>query len=131
MNEPTYFVVVFGDPKQNGDTIESGRYESGDGYPVFTVQPGDMLLLYCTEGYADYPKQFPGIGVAIRAGSNLIEYRRIPFAKTIPRALIDQTFEPEDHKKMGELRFNRRRAFDISPQSFWRTVANQPIGQAV
>jgi len=131
MNEPRYFVLVFGDPNQNGDTVESGRYEAGEGYPPFKVEAGDMLLVYCTDGYDAYRMQFPGIGVAIRATASLIEYRWIPFAIPLPRELIRQNFDAEDQKKMGQVRFNQRRAFTISSQSFWRTAANQPIASRI
>jgi hypothetical protein len=119
--------LVFGDPEQNGDTIESERYEAGEAYPSFTVEPGDLLLLYCTEGYATYARQFPGIGVTVRTKDSLIEYRRIAFSKPIGRASIDDTFDVDDRKKMTELRFNIRRAFQISGDSFARTVARQTI----
>jgi hypothetical protein len=128
MNEPKHFVLVFGDPDQNGDTIESERYEAGDRYPAFTVKPGDLLLLYCTEGYAKYPLQFPGIGVAIHTSDRLIQYRWIPFAMPIPRALIDLTFDPDDQRKMGQLRFNQFRAFTISSGSFSQTISGQTLG---
>jgi len=127
MNEPRYFVLVFGDPEQNGDTVESGQYAAGDNYPPFTVEAGDLLLLYCTEGYSAYSKQVPGIGVAIRANPQLIEYRWIPFAQSIPRTSIANTFAPDDQEKMRQLRFNVRRAFEISRQSFVQTVANRPL----
>lgn len=128
MNEPRYFVLVFGDPDANGDTVESGRYAAGDEYPPFAVQAGDMLLLYCTDGYTAYPKQFPGIGVALRTDASLIEHRWIPFAEPIPRASVESTFEEEDQKKMRELRFNTRRAFEISRESFARIIAGQHLG---
>jgi hypothetical protein len=131
MNEPSYFILVFGDPNQNGDTVESGQYAAGEGYTPFAVESGDMLLIYCTDGYDAYRRQFPGIGAAIRASARLIEYRWIPFATPLPRELIDQSFDPEDQRKMGELRFKQRRAFTISSQSFWRTVANQPIASRI
>ena len=118
---------MFGDPSQNGDTVQSGRYEAGEGYPAFTVEVGDMLLIYYTGGYEAYPMQFPGIGVAIRADTRLVEYRWIPFAEPLSRKLTDQTFDLEGQERTRQLRFTQRRAFTISSQSFWKTVANQPI----
>jgi hypothetical protein len=91
------------------------------------LKAGDILLLYCTESYAAYPKQVPGIGVTIRADSDRIEYRWMPFIKPLGRELIEQAFELEDHKKMKELRFNTRRAFEISKRSFVKTVAEHPL----
>jgi hypothetical protein len=127
MNGPKYFVLVFGDPNLNGDRLESERYEVGDNYPQFEVRPGDMLLLYCTDGYAGYSKQFAGIGVAVQTNPRLIEYRRIPFEVPIPLRRVDHTFEPADQKSMGEIRFNTRRAFEISMSSFMRTISGQKL----
>lgn len=127
MNDPTYFVLVFGDPGENGDRVESGRYEAGEGYPAFGVKRGDMLLLYGTSGYSTYPMQFAGIGVAIEANDVSIEYRWIPFTDPIPRNSIAETFEPDDQVKMNQLRFSSRRAFQISLTSYLNTVKNQKV----
>jgi hypothetical protein len=131
MNQPSYFVLVFGDPNRNGDTVESGRYEAEKGYPPFEVEPGDLLLLYCTEGYEGYPKQLPGIGVALSGETALVEYRWIPFSAPIKRDVIEQTFDLADYTKMRELGIKARRAFIISRTSFAKTVANRPLSSAL
>lgn len=127
MNEPAYYVLVFGDPQKNGDRVESGRYEAGEGYAPFAVAPGDILLLYCTEGYSEYSLGFPGIGVVVDRAANWIAYRWIPFSKPIQRKKLEDTFAPDDQKKMGQLRFNTRRVFEISRESFLKTVTGEPI----
>ncbi len=128
MKPPSYFVLVFGDPKQDGDPVESGRYEAEKGYPAFEVEAGDLLLLYCTEGYREFPRQFAGIGVALTGETALVQYRWIPFSAPIEREVIEQTFEPADYAKMRELGITTRRAFRITGTSFAKTVANQPLG---
>ena len=127
MNEAKHFVIVFGDPEQNGDPVESGRYTAGEGYKPFTVSPGDMLLLYCTENYVAYSKQLAGIGIAIRVDTALIEYRWFPFTTPVPREQVEQAFEPDDREKMTQLRFNTRRVFMVSPKSFANTVSGQAL----
>jgi hypothetical protein len=74
MKEPKCFVAVFGDPEPDRDPVDSGVYEAGEGYPSFLTEPGDMLLLYCTEGYAAYQMQVPGIGVVLEGKRNAIKY---------------------------------------------------------
>lgn len=127
MRAVRYFVVVFGDPNENGDPVESGQYSAGDGYAPFHVGPGDALLLYCTDGYTTYAKQIPGIGVASDSSETLINYCWIPFLKPLSREHVEQTFESADRKKMQELRFNTRRVFEISKKSFSKAVEDQPL----
>lgn len=128
MVEPTYFVLVFGDPEENGDTVESGRYEAGDNYPPFTVRPGDLLLPYCTDKYKAYAMQSPGIGVAMNTSPVLVEYRWITFARPIPRSALLTTFDPDDQRKMQQLGITAHRAFKISKQSFVNAVRGQALG---
>ena len=64
MKDPAYFVLVFGDPElANGDPVDSGVYTAGERHPAAAAALGDVLLLYCTEGYKPYQKQVPGIGI--------------------------------------------------------------------
>jgi hypothetical protein len=127
MTEPQYFVVVFGDPEPNRDPVDSGVYTAGEGYPPFSTASGDVLLLYCTEGYGVYQKQVPGIGVVLRAELDAIYYRWIPFTQPIPKTLVDDSFEPGDSMKMRQLGIKAHRVFKVSKQSFARTVASRVI----
>jgi hypothetical protein len=118
-----YFVTVFGDPEKHGDPVESGVYRAGENYPSFPVQPGDVMLLYCTEEYPTYSLTFAGIGIVIdviRKVPETIRYRWIPFSQPIPRSEMNQAFDANDLAKMAgsNLRFNTRRVFDISKPSF-------------
>jgi hypothetical protein len=58
-------------------------YFAGDGYPVFSVNPGDLLILYCTEECPGFPKVVPGIGVALHTDATWIEYRWMPLSTPI------------------------------------------------
>lgn len=126
VNQPRFFVVVFGDPANDGNPVESGVYEAGEKYPRFEVEDGDLLLLYCTGNYPGFAQQIRGIGVAVHASAVLIEYRWIPFAAPIPWSEIRTAFDPEDFRKMQrELKRTDRRAFKISPKSFVAAVADR------
>jgi hypothetical protein len=125
MKTPRYFVVVFGNPDPNGAPVESGIYTAGDGYPPFSVEPEDMLLLYCTDEYPDFPRQVPGIGKVLKAVRDRIDYRWMPIAVPISKETLDQNFESDDRKKMKELRFKTRRVFEISRQSFSKALGDQ------
>ena len=43
-------------------TVEEGHFGVHAGWPE-GIAPGDLVLLYCTGGYARYPKSVPGVGV--------------------------------------------------------------------
>jgi hypothetical protein len=126
VKKPEYFVAVFGNPEQ-GDPVDAGIYPAGENYPDFKASIGDMLLLYCTENYKGHSKEVPGIGIVIEASPKLIQYRWMPLDKPIHKTAIDQNFEPDDSQKMTELRFSSRRLFEISKQSFTKTLADRTI----
>lgn len=130
MNSPRYFVVVFGNPDPNGDPVDSGMYMAGDGYPPFPVDPGDLLILYCTDEYPGFSKQVPGIGVALRTDVTSIEYRWLPLITPISRDDLAKTFTQHDYQKMGQLGIKAHRAFEISKQSFDTTVAGRSFAWA-
>ena len=60
-----------------------------------------MTLLYCTANYAACSKQVPGM-------------------------VIDRNFDPDDAKKLREIRFAARWLFEVSKQSFSKTVGERP-----
>lgn len=124
MDAPQYFVLVFGNPEPGRDRVESGVYRAEAKYPAFSANSGDLTMLYCTDGYRDYPKQVPGIGMVLKAEADVIYYRFIPFKQPLPKSLIDTTFEPDDAKNMNLLHQTYHRAFTVSKQSFARTVAS-------
>jgi hypothetical protein len=96
-------------------------------YPPFSVDPGDLLILYCTEEYPGFPKEVPGIGVALRTDATSIEYRWLPLVKPISRDEIAKAFTQNDYQKMGQLGIRAHRAFEISKQSFGATLASHPF----
>jgi hypothetical protein len=127
MKAPKCFVVVFGDPEPGRDRAESGVYEAGEGYPSFLTEPGDMLLLYCTRGYAAYQVQVPGIGVVLEAKPNAIKYRWLPLDQPIKHQELKDSFEPEYSEKMRHLGIKVHRVFEVSQQSFARAMADRTI----
>jgi hypothetical protein len=113
--------MVFGDPDKHGDPVESGSYTAGKNYASFPVQPGDVMLLYCTEEYLIYSLSFAGIGIVLdvtREVPETIRYCWIPFSEPILRSDMNRAFDADDLEKMSELQFNTRRVFEISKRSF-------------
>jgi hypothetical protein len=127
MNEPKYFVAVFGDPGNppEKDLVESGRYIPDPKYAPFQPRPGDLLLLYCTEQYQQCPKQAPGAGVVTQVDGEAVAYRWIPFITPISKRAIDNTFEPEDVRKLRNIRFSSHWLFEVSKQSFSKAVGGR------
>lgn len=122
MNQPKYFVAVFGDPQPDKDAVDSGVYTPDAKYAPFRAQPGDVMLLYCTAGYWKYAQQSPGRGVVLRVDDEHIEYRWLPFSQPIPKALMDGNFDPEDASKLKNIRFSSHWLFEISQGSFSKVV---------
>jgi hypothetical protein len=118
-----YFVAVFGNPEPDKDPVDSGFYRADQGYPPFRAEPGDVLLLYCTDEYPKYRMQVPGIGIVLRATSDTVEYRWLPLSEPIRRETILEKFDPDDSTKMNQLGIKARRLFEISKSSFAKTLA--------
>ena len=75
MPSPRYFFAMFGDPHPpEHDTVESGIYHPDAAFAPFPVVVGDVLLLYCTGGYAEFAMTVPGIGIAIHVDNEVIKY---------------------------------------------------------
>jgi hypothetical protein len=122
-----YFVAVFGDPGNppNKDLVESGRFIPHPKYAPFPVSPGDFMLLYCTEQYPGHSKEVPGLGTVTRVDHESVEYRWIPFIVPISKRAIDKTFEPDDSRKLRNIRFASQWIFEVSRQSFLKAVGTR------
>jgi hypothetical protein len=131
MKGPRYFVVVFGNPEVDGAAVDSGVYNAAPGYPRFTVERGDVLLLYCTEKYTEYSQEVPGIGIVLcltqQDGLDSIKYRWMPFSQSIRRSAILQGFEPDDAEKLKKLGVKARRVIPVSKESFLNVVTGQSL----
>ncbi len=128
MNNPKYFVAVFGDPQQpNKSLVESGEYDPDPRYAPFSPKPGDVMLLYCTGSYLQRFMQVPGVGVVLGTDMQWIKYRWLPFKEAIPKARIDTAFEAADLAKFGNIRFSSHWLFEISAGSFSATIADQQV----
>jgi hypothetical protein len=122
-----FYVAVFGDPGNppEKDPVESGRYVPDPRYAP-RLKPGDLMLLYCTEAYPGFPKQVPGIGEAISADNEaIVTYRWMALDAPIPKAVLDQSFEPDDAESLRNIRFSSKWLFEISEQSFRRTLGDR------
>ncbi len=124
---PKYFVAVFGDPEPGKDAVESGIYTPDAKYAPFRPNAGDVMLLYCTNGYSRHPIKVPGIGVVLRVDREHIEYRWLPFDQAISKAEIDRNFDSDDVGKMRLIHFASHWLFEISRESFSKTVGDRAI----
>ena len=128
MNNPKYFLAVFGDPRPPGkDVVESGFYHPDPKFAPFPTQRGDLMLLYCTGSYDEYWMRVPGIGIILDVKDIVIEYRYLPLSKAISKDTIDQEFEPNDAKKFKNIRFPSHWLFEISKESIVRVIDNPVI----
>jgi hypothetical protein len=127
VEQPKYFVVVFGDPEPGLDHVESGRYAAKENAPRVGVEPGDLLLLYCTEKYRKYPMRVPGMGIAVHSSNTHLDYRWLGFTAPILRAELLNKLDEDDRVKMGQLGMNTRRVFEISQSSFGKVIAGRVL----
>src|SRR5256885_1583782 len=105
-----YYVAVFGDPgnPREKDPVDSGRYIPDPRYAP-RLNPGDLLLLYCTDAYPGFSKQVPGIGEAISVDDEAtVTYRWMPLDEPIPKAVLDQRFQADDARSLRNIRFSSK-----------------------
>jgi len=128
MTPPNYFFALFGDPRPpEKDTVESGIYHPDPKFAPFPTKPGDILLLYCAKSYLDHPMEVPGLGIVFHTDDQTVNYRYLPFVEAIPKSKIDQAFEPDDIDKFRKIWLPAFWLFEISKESFVRTVGEQRI----
>ena len=124
MSERRYFLAVFGNPMLPGHvTVEEGHFGVSAGWPP-RIAAGDLVLLYCTGGYALYPKSVPGVGVVeeVDHGSRSFTFDYEALSRPIPLEELRFAFEPVDAAKLRNIRFNNHWLFEIDAESFARAV---------
>lgn len=122
-----YYVGVFGDPGNppEKDLVDSGRYIPDPRYAPH-LKRGDLMLLYCTGAYPGFPKQVPGIGEAISVDDEAtVMYRWMRLDEPIPKAVLDQSFEPDDAQSLRLIYFSSKWLFEISERSFRQAVGDR------
>jgi len=123
MRSPRYLFATFGDPAPpEKDRVESGIYHPDPKTAPFPAEPGDILLLYCTGGYAEHSMEVPGLGVVLHRTDEIISYRYLPLSKPISKDKIEACFLPDDITKFNNRRFRAFWLFEISRDSFAATV---------
>ncbi len=124
MKEPRFYLAVFGNPMLPGHvTVEEGHFGVSAGWPE-GIAPGDLVLLYCTGGYARYPKFVPGVGVVeeVDYGQQSFTFEYEPLSQPVPLEALRFVFEPVDAAKLRNIRFNNHWLFEIAAESFGRAV---------
>ena len=85
---------------------------------------GTSCCLYCTGGYARYPKSVPGIGVVEDVDheqqSFNFDYERL--SEPVPLDDLRLVFEAVDARKLDNIRFNNHWLFEIGAASFFAAV---------
>ena len=128
MNDPSYYVAVFGEPEPPGkDKVDSGIHHPDENRSPFPTKPGDILLLYCTGSYIGHFMQVPGVGIVIETKSTSIHYRYLPFSKPISKDEIDANFDDDDKERFKLIRFSSHWLFEISRNSFTKTIGKRSI----
>lgn len=128
MKEPKYYVAVFGDPKPpERDTVESGKYHLGGRGTGIAGERGDILLLYCTDSYAEHSLSVPGIGIVLTKFSDYLFYRYLPLSTPVGKDRIDTIFTEEDKRNFSNVRSDGFRMFEISRQSFRDTLESVSV----
>jgi hypothetical protein len=128
MDVPKYFLSVFGKPKPpNKDTVESGIYHPDSKFVPFPAKLGDILLIYCTIGYKEYSMSVPGVGIVLQINNREIHYRFLPLTKPISKDELDDYLDLTDKKKFSNIRFSSYWFFEISRDSFLRSVKDHNI----
>ena len=117
---PRYYLAVFGDPIQPDHvTVEEGRFGVLSGWPIDLAE-GDRVLLYCTGGYALYPKSVPGVGVVAEVDHDnrrfFYDYRRLD--RPVPLDVLRLAFHPDDRVKLANIRFDSFWLFEIAVKSY-------------
>lgn len=128
MKNPTYYVVVFGNPKPpEKERVESGKYHLGIRGTNIPGESGDILLPYCTGSYSEHFMSVPGIGIILSKDSDSIFYRYLPLSKPISKDNIDRSFTAEDKEKFSNIRFDSFWMFPISSESFRKCLGDSSI----
>jgi hypothetical protein len=81
----------------------------------------------CTNAYEEHAQTVPGIGIALDSDDQVIRYSYLPFVEPIPKSRLDSGFEADDLYAFNNIRFYRFWLFQISKESFVRTVGEQII----
>jgi hypothetical protein len=131
---PKYFVAVFGNPqtphsdpsRPAKDLVESGVYHINPKYPN-PVQPGDVILLYCAGGYLQHEQEVAGLGIALLATNQEIEYRWLPLAEPIPKQTIENEFEMPDAGQFLQIGLDHHKLFEITQCSFSKAIKARTV----
>lgn len=119
-----FYLAVFGNPTTPGHvTVEEGRFGVLSGWPIDLAE-GDRVLLYCTGGYALYPKSVPGVGVVEEVDHDnrrfFYDYRRLE--RPVPLDELRLAFQPDDRAKLANIRFDSFWLFEIARKSYRNAV---------
>lgn len=117
--KPHCYIAVFGDPYAPGHVhVDGGAY--GHKNLPSDLMPGDMLLLYCTGTYKQYPRSVPGFGIVSEVAQEFkkFSYDYFPFKEPLPLEFLRFQITGVDLDKLSNIRFDSYWFFRISNESF-------------
>jgi hypothetical protein len=130
--KPKYFFAAFGDTWAGQHPVDGGIYPHKKGHiKSKNMKPGDVVLLYCVDGYVGHNQESPGIGMVIDTQigqeKETIFYQYFPFDNPIDWNTIKANIS--ELQKPGNTIFywagNWLR--EISSMSFKKTVKGRTI----
>jgi hypothetical protein len=121
-----YYFALYGDISSGKPSVESGRYVDKGYISSQNIEPGDIMLLYCTLKYGKYSKESPGIGIVINVTEDCVFYQYLPFDDTI------SLYKIKDHlvkfgNRLQVLQSRGNWLFEIDRESFRNVVENRKI----
>ena len=127
---PHHYLAVYGDPDAPGHVhVEDGKYGHRD-LPR-SLEPGDMVLLYCTGTYRRYSQSVPGIGIVTEVDypNRDFWYEYLPLREPIPLDAVRFRLEDADREQFANIRFDTFWFFRISAESFRNVMAGALLGR--
>jgi len=124
--KPKYFFAVFGDPSSGKPKAEAGYYPHEGYISSLNMEPGDVILLYCTSQYSEHPMESPGIGIVTRTTNDYISYQYFPLDKPVGFDTIKENLKNYENR-LKVLWSKGNWLFEIASTSFRSVLKGRQI----
>ena len=126
---PHCYLAVYADPALPGRvTVEGGTF--GNRNMPRNMEPGDLVLIYCTASYRQHAKAAPGIAMVTQVdhGDKSYRYDFLPFAEAVPLEFIRLCMTGPDAERFANIRYDW--LFQITRESFRAVMQGARLGKA-
>jgi len=128
--KPNYFFLAFGAPDAKKPPVEHGIYPHWKGFVSSSgIVAGDVMLLYCCDGYPEHAMEAPGVGVVTGTETGgeeeIIYYQYFPLCHPVGWSTITASIPELKGNTNFSLAGNWLRA--ISSSSFRAAIAGRQI----